>query len=355
MTDPAPRRRVEPLAPPAGEFDRVVREARTRRHHQAVAVCSVTAIFLAGIVGGVALGGVSGMRDSILAVTNRSTTPPATATPTDHEETTVASVVPPGPDASTAPVPAPSTRAQSAPPEQVAAPVLHGRVVDPSGAPLAGLHVWTGTSTAAGFVPDEAAVTTDTKGRYDVPCTSAPVLVTSWEVNRALGATVTGDWAATFVDDVTCEAGAPRRVTTVEPGAVVEGQVRTDVGCPDVTFPLWLWIGGDRLAAVRLTGLREGDHYRVAGAPVGTSVLGARGRTTEVTATAGGTVEQDVTFACPLVPSTTPDPTLTPIPTPSEPSASPPSPSPSEPATSTGPGPSGSGGGSGGGGTSGSR
>ena len=79
-----------------------------------------------------------------------------------------------------------------------------------------------------------------------------------------------------------------------------------DVDCPGSEFTLWLWIGGDRSASVRLSGLQVGSRYRITGAPVGTSVVGARGRTYDVSLAAGQTVEQDVTMVCPTALTTTP-------------------------------------------------
>ena len=52
------------------------------------------------------------------------------------------------------------------------------------------------------------------------------------------------------------------------------------------------------------------------GAPVGTSVVGARGRTYDVTLSSGQTVEQDVTMVCPTALTTTPKPETTPTSTP---------------------------------------
>ncbi len=330
MTSPDRRRRVEPLAPPPGRFDSVMAQARSRRYQRATAACGITGVFLAGIVGGLSLGGgVTGVRDRILAVAGDAAGPAATSpapAATSPDQSSQASVVPPtggtasssdtaGAGAASA---ADTAAATSAAPE-AASSVLRGRVVDPAGAPVAGVYVWTGQATAAGgFLPDRAVTTTDAKGRYEVSCSGAPVLVTSWPVNRSLGTSATGTWAATFVDDARCSAPPDRRVTVLQRGGVVEGRVQTDVGCPDVRFPLWLWLGGDRGVAVRLGDLAEGDRYLISGAPDGTSVLGARGRTTSVTVEAGGTVEQDVTFACPSLPAPTPDPTTTPLPTPSE-------------------------------------
>ncbi len=331
MTGHLPRRPIEPLPPPPDGFGRVYREATFRRFHRAAAVCGVTGVFLSGIFGGLALGGgVSGVRNTIVNVARGGSPSPSVSTSTAAPETRQASVVPSTAGRKTA---APVTSsAVTAPPERVAPTFVRGRVVDPSGAPVAGLYVWTGEQTAKGYLPTRLAATTDVTGAYRVPCTGAPVLVTSWRVNTNLGPAAVGVWAPMFVDDLSCTRGTKPRVTTLVPGAVVQGRVRTDVSCPDARFPLWLWIDGQRTSAVRLSGLGEGDRYRIAGAPVGTSVLGARGRTTDVTTTAGRTVEQDVTFACPTAPATTAEPTTTPAPTPAETTTTP---TPTDPTPST--------------------
>ena len=186
MTSPDRRRRVEPLTPPPGRFDSVMAQARSRRYQRATAACGITGVFLAGIVGGLSLGGgVTGVRDRILAVAGDAAGPAATSpapAATSPDQSSQASVVPPtggtasssdtaGAGAASA---ADTAAATSAAPE-AASSVLRGRVVDPAGAPVAGVYVWTGQATAAGgFLPDRAVTTTDAKGRYEVSCSGAP-------------------------------------------------------------------------------------------------------------------------------------------------------------------------------------
>ena len=69
MTSPHPGRRIEPLPPPPGAFDAVLNRARARRYRRLTAVTGVTAVFLAGIMGGLAMGGgVSGVQESLISV-----------------------------------------------------------------------------------------------------------------------------------------------------------------------------------------------------------------------------------------------------------------------------------------------
>jgi hypothetical protein len=319
MSRPGPRRRIEPLPPPPDRFDSVFREATARRYHRAAAAVGVTGVFLAGIFGGLAMGGPSGVRTSIVDAANslaHKTSPSATTT----DGTTPASQTPSG---------AVSGRKGSgsgtvtAPPERVAPEYLRGEVLDAAGSPVSGLYVYTGVTTAAGFVPSESPARTNSVGWYQVPCTGGPLLITSWALNVNHGPTATGAYAARFVDTPSCAKTEHHLVTRVEEGAVVQGDVHTDVACPGTEFPLWLWIGGDRLASVRLSGLVSGGRYHISGAPEGTSIVGARGQTTPVDLHSGETEEQDVTYTCPERPTETPDPTTTPDATPTGPTGSP--------------------------------
>ena len=67
MTGTPGRRQVEPLAPPPGQFDAVFREATARRYHRAAVALGVTGVFLAGIFGGLTMGGgPAGMTNAVL-------------------------------------------------------------------------------------------------------------------------------------------------------------------------------------------------------------------------------------------------------------------------------------------------
>jgi hypothetical protein len=287
-------------------------------------------VFLAGIFGGLAMGGPSGVRDTIVAAVNGGT-PTGSPSPSDGVSTQASGVPNHGRkngDKGSA------SGTVTAPPEQVAPAYLRGEVLNAAGSPVSGLYVYTGVTTAEGFVPNASPARTNSAGWYQVPCTGGPLLITSWQVNANLGPSATGGYAARFVDTPSCAKVEHHLVTRVEEGAVVQGDVHTDVACPGTEFPLWLWIGGDRLASVRLTGIQDGGRYRISGAPEGTSIIGARGVTHAVDLRSGETEEQDVTYTCPNRPTTTPDPTMTPEPnpTPTEPTGSP---SPTEPTPST--------------------
>ncbi len=322
-------RRPEPLRPPPDRFAAVYREAQARRFHRAAAACGITGVFLAGIFGGLAMGGPSGVRDTIAAAVNQ--TSAATTTTSPASRSLQASKLPATgrtrtKDDATTPVPAP---------RKPGATYLRGEILDTSGAPVSRLYVYAGSLTEKGFVPRTPPARTNSAGWYSVACTGGPLLVTSWPLNARLGSEADGAYAARFVDTPSCGTVRHHVVSVVEAGAVVTGMVRTDVACPGTEFPLWLWVDGHRSAAVRLSGLREGDRYRISGAPEGTSVLGARGRIREVALRAGRTTAQDVTFACPVAPTRPPEPSTTPLPTPSE-TTTPPGPGP----TTTGPDPS---------------
>lgn len=327
MSRPGPRRRIEPLTPPPDRFDSVFRDATARRYHRAAAAVGITGVFLAGIFGGVAMGGPSGVRTTVLNAAGLGSPSPSASSSTGTR--TSASPIPSG---------AVSTRKGSAsgtvtaPPEQVAPPYLRGEVLNAAGSPVSGLYVYTGVISAEGFVPNASPTRTNGDGWYQVACTGGPLLVTSWPLNVNLGTSATGAYAARFVDTPSCTNTEHHLVTRVEEGAVVQGDVHTDVACPGAAFPLWLWIGGDRLASVRLTGIQEGGRYRISGAPQGTSIVGARGVTHAVNLRSGETEEQDVTYTCPSSPTSTPDPSTTPDATPTVPTGSP---SPTEPTPST--------------------
>jgi hypothetical protein len=219
--------------------------------------------------------------------------------------------------------------------------MVRGRVVDPAGSPVAGMYVYGGTIAAGAFVPGSvAAGVTDAQGRYAVPCTGGPVLLTSWRLNTPLGATATGRWAPTYLAAPLCSRVTAYPRTTVFAGATIQGHVTTDAVCPTQEFSLQLWIGGDPASTVLLTDVEAGDTYRIPGLPPGSHVLHAQGQQTTIEVPA--TTVHDVTFACSAVSPPTDDPTASPSPhpTPSETGAPPPptdtsSPMPTATSTST--------------------
>jgi hypothetical protein len=310
VTGAVRRHRVAPLDPPPGQFTAVLREANRRRYHRAAAFCGVTGVFLAGIFGGLAMGGPGGVRSTIVAAA-RLGDPAATTVPATQNSRTTA---------------ARSSRSGKveAPPEQVRKTYLRGEILNASGAPVSGLYVYSGVLTAHGFVPNKTPARTNGVGWYLIACTGGPLLVTSWPINHPVGPVASGVYAARFIDTPSCAMAKHHIVTRVEQGAVVQGDIRADVACPGTELTLWLWIGGDRSASVRLSGLPAGSRYQISGAPVGTSVVGARGRTYDVTLASGQTVEQDVTMVCPTALTTTPRAETTPTSTPtSTPTATP--------------------------------
>jgi hypothetical protein len=194
------------------------------------------------------------------------------------------------------------------------------------------MFVYTGTRSGGSFIPraTPSAVTND-QGRYAVPCTDDPVLLTPWTLNESRAA-ATGRWAATYVTSPKCSTDVASTVTEVLPSASVEGHVNTDKGCADSDFSLWLWLNGNRPTAVQLGNLNEGDAFTISGLPAGTHVLVARGRHIPVSVKTGGHVTQNVTFSCPNEPTGTPTVTPSELPTPTDS----PTPDPSESPTPTG-------------------
>ena len=335
----SPRRRVEPLPPPPGSFDAVLGRARARRYRRLTAVSGVAGVFLAGIVGGLAMGGGAAV-DNIVSLATRGQVASVSPSPT-APQTKLASGVP----TTTSPHktrPARSTPAASSPappPVVVDRPELvRGRAVTAGGDPVAGLYVYTGSLSGGGFVPAaEPSTLTGAQGRFAVPC--GPVLLTSWPLNTRLDVTSGGRWEATVVPAPLCSRDAAPQETVMRAGTTVQGRVTTDVGCADTEFGLTLWLNGQPSAAVRLSGLHEGDVYRFSGVPAGTHVLRNRSLQESVAVVRGDdTVTHAVTFSCPGVPTptSTPSPTTpTPGSTPSETTTTP-VPSPTTTTTPTG-------------------
>jgi hypothetical protein len=334
-----PRRTIEPLSPPAGRFDAVMGAAKARRYRRATAVCSVTGVFLAGIFGGLAMGGVSGVQHRVETVAiNMGLRVPTTSAPSDEATSTQASPTRSTPGKTKRPPPSTVTVPVTIPP-QAGREKVRGRVVDLTGAPVVGMFVYTAVPGGTSFVPSASpADVTGANGHYDVPCTGGAVLLTPWQLNVPLGPTADAHWAATFVSDPVCSRKAAPTVTTVEPGVTVQGHVLTELDCPSAQFPLWVWLDGNRSSSIRLSGLKEGDLFRVSGLPARESVLGARGHHIPVTPLVG-ILNQDVTFSCPGVPIPTDTATESPSPQPTPSETDSPSPSATTPTptgTSTG-------------------
>jgi hypothetical protein len=330
-----PRRTIEPLSPPTGRFDAVMGAAKARRYRRATAVCSVTGVFLAGIFGGLAMGGVSGVQHRVETVAQGfGLVAPTTAAPTDEATSTQASPTRSNPGKTKRPPPSTVT-VPVTPVPQAGREKVRGRVVDPTGAPVVGMFVYTAVPGGNSFTPSASpAAVTGANGRYDVPCTGGAVLLTPWQLNVPLGPTADGHWAATFVSDPVCSRRAAPTVTTVDPGVTVQGHVMTEFDCASAQFPLWVWLDGNRAASVRLSGLKEGDLFRVSGLPARQTVLGARGNHTEISPLVG-ILNQDVTFSCPGIPTPTDTSTESPSPQPTPSETDSPSPSTSPTPTGT--------------------
>jgi hypothetical protein len=316
MTTPLPpRRRIEPLPPPPGAFDAVVNRARARRYHRLSAVAGVATVFVAGIAGGLAMGGqVSGVPNSLYSLATGGDKA-ATASPTTSDSTSAAA----NPTKSSKPEksrtsPASTSAALGTPDRPLR---VRGRVVNRSGDPVGGLFVYTGTVSAKAFVPTSAtpAAITNVRGDYAVPCTDGPVLLTSWELNVPQGTYADGHWAATLVGKSRCGYDGPRKVTEITPGASIFGHVNTEASCADSEFPMWLWLGGHRTTSVRLSHLTDGDGFLVSGLPKGTHILSARGGRVPVTVGSSGQVTKEIEVTCPDAPPPPETPTGTPLPT----------------------------------------
>jgi hypothetical protein len=295
----------------------VLHRARARRHRRLTTVTAVTGIFQAGLWGGLAMaGGVDGVQHRVVSFANQASDLVNAGQPTESPSKSSAKVVPPtGGRSTSAPVIPTGSPTQTG---HTRMPMVRGLVVDSDGAPVVGMFVYTGVLSGDSFLPRStpAAVTND-QGRYAVPCSTNPVLLTPWTLNESRG-TAKGRWAATYVMSPKCSTAVASTVTKVKPSASVQGQVKTDHGCADSDFTLWLWLNGNRPTAVRLGNLNAGDTFKISGLPKGTHVLGAHGLRANVRVKTGGHVTQNVTFSCPDEPTGTPTVTPSELPTPTE-------------------------------------
>lgn len=336
-----PRRPIEPLSPPSGSFDAVLARARYRRQRRAGTFLTVTAVFFAGIAGGMSLdGGVSGMRETIVRMTTADDG--VVASP---DVSTSASVTP-DVDATKKPShrasPAETLVAVAPPPQPR---LVTGVALDATGGPIPGLFVYPGRPGDHPFLPEsEPAGRTAADGSFSLPCPGTAVLLAPWRVNTALGPrALRAEWAATFVGGGTDAVSAPDAPcsslgkvvrTTVLPGSTLEGTVTMPVECADAQLPLWVWLHNDRSLTVRLSDMQSGGTFSVRGLPPGQHTVGANGNRTVATVGGGATFTQDVTFSCePGSPPETPEPTPTDTTTPPVPTPTPTSGTPTGPPT----------------------
>lgn len=349
LRDPEP---MTPLPPRPGSFDEVFSRARHRRHRRLTAATGVVSVFLAGMWGGLAMGGgVTGVQDAVIGLADVVRTDPAPddgpstapAVPTTRAATKVPVAAPTKALAATEPGLSTSAAVASpsvAPPPAAVA-MVRGRVVDRAGRAAAGVFVYTGSFTQGTFTPDrEAADITGPAGGYAVPCSGGPVLLTPWPLNTFVGPDAAGRWGATFVEAPVCARDEPPQVTTIAAGEAVAGTVGADAGCPDVSAPLLLALNGHRETSVGLGTVAAGKTFRIPGIPAGTHLLIAGNVEVPVTVE-GLDVVQDVTLGCapaptPSVePSPTPSPSATDLPVPT----ATPAPTVTIPAPSLSPGP----------------
>ena len=320
-------RRVEPLAPPPGQFDLVLSRATQRRQRRAARLLGVTAVFLAGLGGGMSVdGGVTAVPSRLVEFATDGGTPTAQAGPV--ETSTAASDTPDvtaSPEQQEQPAASPTAVASTAPPGVLA---VHGRALSTDGTPLGGLYVYAGRPGTEGFVPTaEPAGVTAEDGTFALLCPGTPVLLSSWPLNVPAGdRAATARWASTFVGgatqpdsavDAPCSRKERVTDTVLAPGSAVAGTVEVPAACDDGrTLSVWLY--EQRSLRVQVGDVRDGDGVRVAGLPPGRHTVAACGELVSVTVGGGLTVTQDVTFGCDS-PSPTPtgSPTGTPVYSPS--------------------------------------
>lgn len=321
-----PRRPIEPLAPAPDSFDRVYASARHRRRQKLVGA-SATMVLALVAVGSFVLASSLHVTDRLSPASSSTSTPshPAQAAPQASQS----------PSSSKSPRPSGSPAATRG-----TAPVtwLHGRAVDARGHGIAGLYVQPGrpsqhTYSFAGW----KGVRTDARGNFTIACPRAPVLLSSWRINRDYADDTAGtNWGATFVGSrsgapVVPHCGVGTVTTTLTPGATVTGQLNAHGSClPDDTYNVWLWLGGDHGKTIRLAAVHNGDTFSYLGLPAGNHTIGVRGQRTNVAVGAGAAVQANVDFNCDPTGGSTASPDT----------GTPPSAPPSEPAPSPSPTPS---------------
>lgn len=338
--DELPRRPVEPLAPPPGQFDVVLSRANRRRQRHAAQLLTVLAVFLAGVGGGMSVdGGVRSVPQAIIDLTTDggadAQAPPPVDTSTSA--TVTPEVTTPSPETRTVTQTAPAT--EEAPPQEALA--VHGRALSTDGTPLAGLYVYPGAADAEGFVPVDAPVAvTDKHGLFSLACPGTPVLLSPWPVNQVVES-ATAEWAATFVGgatqpssatDAPCSRSDKVIDVVLQRGATVSGTAEVPAYCDDGR-PLRVLLHGEPSVSVRLADLRDGDTFAVGGLPPGVHTLAVSTTRTSVTVAGSATTTQDIAVVCeaPLpseTPTPTPDPTETSAPPPSESPTAAPEPTP---------------------------
>jgi hypothetical protein len=327
-----PRRRIEPLDPPPGSFDRVLLSARRRRRRTARIAASSTMVIALVAAASFAVGSSLNVKHRFLQVANQNqnhtSAPSALASPTPSGVHHTAAKTLPG---------------QATPGTAAKVGMFRGRAIDPDGIGIAGLYVLLGIPGQRTFsADDEVAAWTDRSGYYAITCPQAPVLLATWQLDQNLQAVSTGgSWAATFVEGsatkpVVPSCGKGVHATRMGVGASLHGVVHAQGDCaPGTTFPVWVWLDGNRATTVRLTGLRDGDTFSFTGLPAGVHLLGTGGVRVPITFLPGDSKDHAAAFACangvttgatvsststpppsvtttgpPVIPSPTPSPTV---------------------------------------------
>jgi hypothetical protein len=310
VSDQVPRKRIEPLAPPPGQFDRVMSEARYRRHRRAMAMLTVAFVFVAGLGGGLALGKDT-PRELYAALSQQDgkdsggQTPTTTSTANKNSNSptskstrkTTKTVLQPTPAATKLSDPARGKLA------------FRGQAVGPAGQPAAGLYVYVGIPGARGFEPAGWSIgRTDNRGRFSMACPHAPILLAPWPImGEAKAKARNVAWSATFVGGTTdpevaeeapCSRGGTRDQTRIGRGSAVEGTVTMPPQCKLAVQSLRLWLHNDPATYVKVQDLEDGDSFRVSGLPAGQHTLDAKGNLVRVLVGGGETAHQDVTFTC---------------------------------------------------------
>ena len=326
-----PRRPIEPLPPPPGQFDAVLTRARRRRYDRGIRVLTILLVFTAGLAGGMSLdGGVTSVPQAMYDFAASAVAPQPSPAMTEPADTSTSATVtpqePPPPDTRTVTQTAPAVTTPG--PEGVLA--VRGRALSTEGQPLSGLYVYAGVAGTEGFVPAaEPAARTDKRGEFILACPGTPVLLSPWPVNTTVES-ASGQWAATFVGgatqpssaaDAPCSRSDKVVDVVLQRGATVTGTVSVAAGCEEGR-PLRALLYGDPAVTVRVGGLGDGDAFDIGGLPPGEHTLAAGSTRAGVTVAGSTTAVQDVTFTCaePLpreTPSPTPEPTETATPAPS--------------------------------------
>ncbi len=288
-----PRRQIEPLAPAPEAFDKVFAGARRRRRRKLAAASATMVVVALVAAGSFALGASLQAADPFDPAGNSK----------DANNPTLALEGQPSPTPTEASKP-PQSGGKTSDPRPVT--WLQGRAVDASNRGIAGLYVQPGRPYQKTFGLDGRAPTqTNARGYFKIVCPHAPVLLSTWRLNRDYGDNTAGsNWGATFVGSTNGALVAPRCgsglvTTTLSQGATVTGQMVATGDClPDDAYSVWLWLGGNHGTTIRLAGVHSGDKFTYTGLPPGTHTIGVRGQTTRVTVAPGAAAQADADFAC---------------------------------------------------------